>query len=132
MSSVMMGGLLFGLFVVGVRLGVGVSRIVFLGYMGSIEDKDTGGGDAAAIGLFDLEGGSEMEGGNGVVEDLGGESGVEESAEKHVSADAGKAIEVGDAHGLIVSCARRAAGQGTGDCGAAGGGFAGLENCVAW
>lgn len=115
-----MVGFFFGLFLVGVRLGVGVAvRVVFavrvlvrgigfFGYLGSIEDQGAGRGDAAAVGLFDLEGGSKIEGGDGVVEDLRRESGVEESTEEHVSADAGKAVEIGDTHGLIVSCAGRA------------------------
>ena len=64
---------------------------------------DFGAGDAAAVYLFDLEGGSEVEGGGGVVEDLRVEAGVEESSEEHVATDAGEAVEVGDAHGAIVS-----------------------------
>ena len=60
---------------------------------------DFGAGDAAAVDLFDLEGGAEVEGGGGVVEDLRVEAGVEEGSEEHVATDAGEAVEVGDAHG---------------------------------
>ena len=60
---------------------------------------DFGAGDAAAVYLFDLEGGSEVEGGGGIVEDLRVEAGVEEGSEEHVTTDAGEAVEVGDAHG---------------------------------
>jgi len=63
------------------------------------EDVDFGAGDAAAIDFFDLEGGSEVEGGGGVVKDLRVEAGVEEGSEEHVATDAGEAVEVGDAHG---------------------------------
>jgi len=75
----------------------------FFGGMGAVEDLDAGGGDAAAVGLFDLEGGAEVEGGGGVVEDLGVDSGVDEGCEEHVAADACEAVEVGDAHEAIVS-----------------------------
>ena len=68
---------------------------------------DFGAGDAAAVDLFDLEGGSEVEGGGGVVEDLRVEAGVEEGSEEHVATDAGEAVEVGDAHGAIVSRGER-------------------------
>ena len=145
-ASVMVMGFLFGFFVVSVRLCMVVSvrvvvgvrvmsfgRGVFLGGLGSVEDVDAGRGDAAAVDFFDLEGGTEIEGGDGVVEDLGGESGVEESAEEHVSADAGKAVEIGDAHGVIVSCADEAAVcVGARDCRVEGRRFERYENYVAW
>lgn len=92
----MMCGLLFSVFV-----------FFFISQLGAIEDKDLGRGDAAAVDLFGSEGDPEVEGGDSVVQNLGGESGVEQSAEKHISADAGKAVEVSDAHGAIVSCVGR-------------------------
>ena len=82
---------------------VGVLMLLLLRDLRAIEDEDLGGGDAAAVDLFDLERSAEVERGDGVVEDLRGDSGVEQSAEEHVSADAGKAVEVGDAHEPIVS-----------------------------
>ena len=66
-------------------------------------DVNFGGGDSAAVDLFDLEGGVEIQGGGGLVEDGGIEAGVEEGSEEHVATDAGEAVEVGDAHGGIVS-----------------------------
>jgi len=39
------------------------------------------------------------------MDDFGIEAGVDEGSEEHVAADAGEAIEVGDAHGVIVSWA---------------------------
>ena len=63
------------------------------------------GGDSAAVDLFYLEGGVEIEGGGCLVEDGGIEAGIDEGAEKHVTTDTGKAVEVSDAHGGIVSCA---------------------------
>jgi hypothetical protein len=65
----------------------------------AFEDVDLGGGDAAAVDGFDAEAGVEVEGGDGVVKDFSGNAGVEESAEKHVSSDAGEAIEISEAHG---------------------------------
>ena len=37
------------------------------------------------------------------MEDLRIEAGVDEGSEEHVATDAGEAVEVGDAHGAIVS-----------------------------
>ena len=82
---------------------MGFGEVGFFGRLGSVEDEDASGRDAAAVCLFDFEGGSEIERGDGVVQDLGGEPGVEQSAEEHVAADAGKAVEVSDAHEAIVS-----------------------------
>ena len=57
-----------------------------------VKDVDLGGGDAAAVYFFYAKGGPEVEGGSGFVEDLWGDSGVEESAEEHVSSDAGETV----------------------------------------
>ena len=73
------------------------------------------GGDSAAVDLFDFEGGVEIQGGGGFVEDVGIDSGVDEGSEEHVAADAGEAVEVGDAHGVIVSRAAGLVGE-RGDC----------------
>lgn len=72
-------------------------------------DLNLCGRDTAAVDPFDFEGGVEIEGGSGLVEDLWIDSGVDEGSEKHVAGDAGEAVEVGDAHGGIVS---RRAGNG--------------------
>ena len=69
-------------------------------------DLNLCGRDTAAVDPFDFEGGVEIEGGSGLVEDLWIDSGVDEGSEKHVAGDAGEAIEVGDSHGVIVSWAR--------------------------
>ena len=69
------------------------------GEVAVFEDVDLGGGDAGAVDLFDLEGGAEVEGGDGCRGGCAGwEAGVEEGSEKHVAGDAGEAIEVGDTH----------------------------------
>ena len=73
-----------------------------LGYFFSFVDVDFGGGDAAAVDLFDFEGGVEVECGYGFVEDLGIDSGVDKGSEKHVAGDAGEAVEIDDAHGSSV------------------------------
>src|SRR5437899_2777882 len=51
------------------------------------------------------------QGGGGLVEDGGIEAGVDEGSEEHVAADAGEAVEVGDAHGVIVSWVAGAEGE---------------------
>jgi hypothetical protein len=66
-------------------------------------DVDFCGGDSAAVDFFYLERGVEVEGGGGLVEDSGIEAGVDEGTEEHVAADAREAVEIGDAHGVIVS-----------------------------
>jgi len=72
-----------------------------LGGLAVFEDVDFGGGDSAAVDLLDGEGCAEIECGGGFMEDLRVDSCVEECAEEHVSTDAGEAIEIGDAHGLL-------------------------------
>ena len=68
-------------------------------------DVNLCGGDSAAVDFFYLEGGVEVQGGGGLVEDGGIEAGVDEGTEEHVAADAREAVEIGDAHGVIVSWA---------------------------
>ncbi len=75
------------------------------GQLCAFVDLNFCGGDSAAVDFFYLEGGVEIEGGGGLVEDGGIEAGVDEGSEKHVTTDAGEAVEVGDAHGGIVSWA---------------------------
>jgi hypothetical protein len=86
---------------VGLRVGlaVGVRKGGCFGQLVAFEDVDFGAGDSAAVYFLDLERGAEVEGGGGFVEDGGVDAGVEEGSEEHVAADAGEAIEVGDAHG---------------------------------
>jgi len=67
-------------------------------------------GDSAAVDLFDLEAGVEVQGGCGLVEDGRIDAGINEGSEKHVTTDAGEAVEIGDAHGDIVSRVRRGGG----------------------
>ena len=69
--------------------------------MAALVDLDLCGGDAAAVGFFDFEGGVEVQSCYGFVEDGGVDSGVDEGSEEHVATDAGEAIEVGDAHGVL-------------------------------
>lgn len=80
-----------------------VRRGCLFGQVFSIEDMNFGGGDSAAVYLFNFEGGAEVERGGGFVEELGIDPGVDECSEEHVSADAGEAVQIGDAHGAIVS-----------------------------
>ena len=50
-------------------LGCGLLACVF-GLVAGLKDGDLGGGDATAIGLLDSEGGVEVEGGDGLMEDF--------------------------------------------------------------
>ena len=90
-----------GLLVVGWVVAAG-----FFGQVCAFVDVNFCTGDSAAVDLFDLEAGVEVQGRCGLVEDGGIDAGVNEGSEKHVTADAGEAVEIGDAHGDIVSRAR--------------------------
>src|ERR1700675_3960052 len=57
-----------------------------------------GGADARALDARNLQPRSDLELGHGLPQDLGGDAGVDLSAEEHVAADSGKAVQVGDAH----------------------------------
>ena len=75
----------------------------FFGELCAFVDVNFGGGDSAAVDLFYLQAGVEIQGGGGLVEDGGIEAGVDEGSEEHVTTDAREAVEIGDAHGVIVS-----------------------------
>ena len=92
--------------IVSVVVGMFVMAVIFLGGVIAFVDVDFGGGYSAAIDLFDLESRVEMECGHCFLKDFGIRSCIEESSEEHVAADAGEAVEVGDTHGVIVSCSR--------------------------
>jgi len=96
----------FGLVLVCVGLLVWVN-VIFFGGLCAFVDVDLRGGDSAAVDFFDLEGGVEIECSYGFVEGFGIDSRIDEGSEKHVAADAGEAVEVGDAHGIILSCSLR-------------------------
>ncbi len=86
-------------------------RVVLEGWGGFggtavFEHDDAGCGDSAAVDLFNLEGGVEIKGGGGFVQDVGTEAGIEESGEKHIAADSGEAVEVGNPHGGYCFMAR--------------------------
>src|SRR6266702_6885764 len=94
----------FGVVLVGVgllmvrRVVLGGRDLGFFGELCAFIDVNLCGGDSAAVYLFYLEGGVEVQGGGGLVQDGGIEAGVDEGSEEHVAADAGEAVEVGDAH----------------------------------
>ena len=95
--------LVLGLVLVLMSVGMLVVMCLFvggglLGELDAFVDVDLGGGDAAAVDLFDIECRVEVERGYGFVEDVGIDSGVEEGSEDHVATDAGEAVEVGDTH----------------------------------
>ena len=99
---VLMGVSLLMRLIILVIVGVGLR---FLSEGSALVHVHLGAGDAAAIDSFDFECGVEMEGSGCFVEDRWIDSGVYEGSEEHVAADAGEAVEVGDTHELIVSCA---------------------------
>src|SRR6185437_9125606 len=65
------------------------------------EHMDFGAGDAAAVYLLNAQRGVEREGYGCLVQHLGWHAGVKQCAEKHVSRDAGVAVEIGDAHKMF-------------------------------
>ena len=95
--------LCFGLGLVGVGLLMGVMSVIFFGRFCAFVDVNFCSGDATAVNLFYLERCVDIQRGYGLVEDFGIDSGVDESPEKHIAANAGEAVEIGDAHGVIVS-----------------------------
>jgi hypothetical protein len=72
-----------------------LTRQVFLAVHHDIE---FGGGDARPIHARKLQRCSDVQVGNGLLEKLEGNSGVEQGAQKHVAANTGEAIEIGNAH----------------------------------
>ena len=70
-----------------------------LGGMVAFEDVDLGRGDPAAINLLNGERCVEFECGDGLMENFGGDAAIDQGSKKHVAADAGEAVEIGDAHG---------------------------------
>ena len=61
-----------------------------------------GGADPAAVYSFDLEPSLDSERRDGLAKQFGVDSGVHQSAQHHVSADAGKAVEISDSHVLLL------------------------------
>ena len=91
-----------GLLVIrGVVCGGGGVRL--LGQFFAFVDVNFCGGDSAAVDFFYLQGGVEVQRGYGFVEDFGIEARVDDGSEKHVTTDAGEAVEIGEAHEVIVS-----------------------------
>lgn len=56
--------------------------------------------DAAAIDAFDAERRADVERGGSPFEDRAGNTRIDQSAEHHVSGDAGKAVQISDTHAL--------------------------------
>ena len=93
-----------------VRVGVGmvvrgvvivVVAVVVVGRVGILAiDENTGFArcDAASIYGIEDEGCAEMEGRGGLLEESGGDAGVDQGAQEHVSAEASEAFEITNAH----------------------------------
>ena len=69
-----------------------------IGKVLAFKDVDLGAGDAASIHGFDVQRRAEVHGGCCILKDAGVDPGVNQGSEKHVSGDAGEAVEIGDAH----------------------------------
>ena len=76
---------------------VGVGRIGW-GMVGG-DDVDFGGGEAAAADLAHVKMRADIEGGGGFFKDDKGNARVDESAEQHVAANAGKTLKISNTHG---------------------------------
>jgi hypothetical protein len=83
-------------FVVVLSMGMVVG---VLGGVAAFQHIDLGRRDSAAIGLLDGERSIEFECGDGLMENFGGDAAIDQGSKKHVAADAGEAVEIGDAHG---------------------------------
>jgi hypothetical protein len=80
---------------------VGILAVVIVGRVGFLtadEDAGLACADAAAIYGFKGEGCAEIEGGGGLLEERGRDACVDDGAEEHVSAEAGEAFEIANAH----------------------------------
>jgi hypothetical protein len=88
-------------FGVGVLVGMVVVVMVMAGGFGELsvfQDIDLGGADAAAVYMMKVQLGSYIQGFGRLLQKFGGDSGVEERSQEHVSADAGEAFEISDTH----------------------------------
>ena len=68
------------------------------------QDIDFCGVDAAAVHAAHIEMNAEVKGVDGFLKNRDGNAGVDERGKKHVSADAGEAIEIGDVHEAASIC----------------------------
>ena len=64
----------------------------------AFQNVNFGGDNAAAVYLFDAEGCIDVQRGYGFVKNVRGEASVEESAEEHITADTGEAIQISNLH----------------------------------
>ena len=89
--------------IVRVRMVVPVIVMIVRGFGGLavFEYVDLGGADAAAVYVVNVQLGPYVEGFGGLLQKAGGDSGIEERSQEHVSADAGKAFEISDTHGFF-------------------------------
>jgi hypothetical protein len=92
---------------VAVGLGVSVRMILMVvvvrmtgsfGELSVFEDVDLGGANAAAVHVVDVQFSSYIESFGSSLQEFGGDSGIDERSQEHVSADAGKAFEISDTH----------------------------------
>ena len=65
------------------------------------QDIDFCGVDAAAVHAAHIEMNAEVKGVDGLLKNRDGNAGVDERGKKHVSADAGEAVEIGDLHHVV-------------------------------
>ena len=93
----------FGVVLVGVGLLMSVTFVNFLGKLCAFVDVNFCRRDSAAVDFFYFERCIDIQCGYGFVENFGMDPGVDEGSEEHVAANASEAIEIGDAHDVIVS-----------------------------
>jgi hypothetical protein len=85
--------------VVIMRMSMTTGRI---GFVAADQHMSFAGADAAAVYGIEAEGCAEVERGRGLLEEFGSDASVDQGAEEHVSADAGKAFEIANAHGYFL------------------------------
>ena len=85
--------------IVFMRVGMIVGRV---GFVAIDQHASLARADAAAIYGIKGEGCAEVERGGGLLEERGRDAGVDQGAEEHVSAEAGEAFEIANAHGCFL------------------------------
>jgi hypothetical protein len=82
-----------------VRVGMFVGRV---GLLAVDHYTDLAGADAAPVYGIEAKGCAEVERSGGLLEEFGSDASVDQGAEEHVSADAGKAFEIANTHGCFL------------------------------
>ncbi len=90
-----------GIMTVAITVHMGVAGLCLFGEAAILQHVHFGGRDATAIHGFDLQARAQVERGSGVMQNIGGYTGIKQRSEKHVSRDAGKTIKIRNTHRVV-------------------------------